>query len=110
MRTRLLSSAVAHEVLTTASSGKPVLLSIPEAATVLGCGISSVYGMMREGELNPIHLRGKTKILAPDLAALIMRKRAEKPAPRTLPWDRPDFKVERRRWPRSRALAGADAK
>jgi excisionase family DNA binding protein len=64
------------------------LLSMGEAASVLGVGISTVYGLLKSGELPYLHIVGKTKIAASDLAGLIAKKRAEKPDFRKVPWSK----------------------
>lgn len=53
------------------ASVQPVLLSIGEAARLLGIGRSTLYGLLNDGDLSGLKIGGRTLISRLDLEALV---------------------------------------
>ena len=61
------------------------LLSVPDAATQLGCSRTHVYGLIAAGHLRPVEIkatgsRSKTRIRQDDLDAFVEDRTREVPA------------------------------
>ncbi|MGV7212497.1 helix-turn-helix domain-containing protein [Bradyrhizobium sp. UFLA05-112] len=52
---------------------QPVLLSISEAAQLLGIGRSTLYGLLSDGDLSGLKIGARTLIRRTDLEALLER-------------------------------------
>ena len=59
----------------TALAPAPSQLSynIKQAAAVLGIGRTSIYALIRDGELKPVKIRTRTVLLHDDLVAMLAR-------------------------------------
>lgn len=56
-----------------ASTVAPFALSIPDAAKALGVGRSTLYGLVRHGELRSVHIGDRHLVPAGELAAYVAR-------------------------------------
>ena len=53
---------------------KPLLVGVPEAAMILGIGRSTLYLLVKQGELHPIHIGRATRFTMAELESYVDRR------------------------------------
>lgn len=65
-------------------SGDPLLLTPEEAATVLRLGRTTVYALMKAGDLHPVHIGRSCRLSRSELERYVRGLEAPRIAPRAL--------------------------
>ncbi|SFO60958.1 DNA binding domain-containing protein, excisionase family [Geodermatophilus obscurus] len=69
------------ELLRDVLARDPLLLTPEEAATVLGIGRTTVYALMKAGELHPVHIGRSCRLPRAELERFVGRLQAPPPTP-----------------------------
>ena len=59
----------------------PLLLTPEEAAAVLGIGRTTIYALMKAGELHPVHIGRSCRLARAELERFVNQLQAPPPAP-----------------------------
>ncbi len=62
-------------------SSDPLLLTPEEAATVLGLGRTTIYALMKAGDLRPVHIGRSCRISRAELERYVRGLEAPRPVP-----------------------------
>ena len=57
----------------TNNAARQLSYTVNQAAAVLGIGRTSIYALIRDGELKPVKIRTRTVLLHDDLVAMLAR-------------------------------------
>jgi hypothetical protein len=72
-------------------------MPIPDAASAIGVGPTTMYGLIKNNEVETILVGKRRVVLTESLCAYIERKRTAGYQPRRVPWDPPDPTIRARR-------------